>query len=148
MANSSRLRTTLVGLPLLLAVAVLPGCGGRASQKAPAHDLTRPLSQLADQGPLEALQILADLEVLRAQGVFADSTADRLVAQPASTFLDHGANGAVVRSSQGRALTALLGRGAWSESQRATLQRRAAQDLIAAAAWADSAAAADTTRTP
>jgi len=148
MVNSSRLRAALIGLPLLLALMLVPGCGGRGAQKTPTTDLTRPLSQLADQGTLEALQLLADLEVLRAQGVFADSTADRLAANPASTFLEHGANGAVVRGAQGRALTALLGHGTWSDAQRATLRRRAAQDLIAAAVWADSAAAADTTRTP
>lgn len=148
MSNPSRLRPLARLVALLFALSLSPGCGGRAAKDATAVDLSRPLSQLADQGQLEALQLLADLEVLRAQGVFEDSTADRLMAQPAATFLTNEAHGKVTRGPQGQALTTLLGHGEWSEAERVTLRRRAAQDLVAAAAWADSAARAHSTRRP
>lgn len=121
------------------------GCTPHRASNAPVPDLTQPLSQLADQGQLDALQLLADLEVLRAQGLFADSTVDRWVAQPAAAFLEAPRDSGVTRGPQGRALTSLLARSDWSDRERATLRQLAERDLGAAGRWADSAA---TSRTP
>ncbi len=130
-------------LPALL--LLLAGCSPHRAPSAPVPDLTQPLSRLADQGQLDALQLLADLEVLRAQGLFADSTVDRWGSQPAAAFLEAPRGGGVTRGPQGRALTSLLARSDWSDRDRATLRRLAAHDLSAAGRWADSAA---TSRTP
>ena len=129
---------------LLLAVLLvwLAGCSPHRDPNTAAPDLTQPLSQLADQGQLDALQLLADLEVLRAQGLFADSTVDHWLAEPAVAFLETPRGGGVTRGPKGRALTSLLARSDWSDGDRATLRRLAAQDLAAAGVWADSAGAA------
>lgn len=129
-------------LPALLMLVM--GCAPHRTANAPVPDLTQPLSRLADQGQLDALQLLADLEVLRAQGLFADSTVDRWVAQPAAAFLETPRDGGVTRGPQGRALTSLLARSDWSVGERATLRTLAARDLAAAGRWADSAATAHT----
>lgn len=138
-----------LGALLLVAIVLpsLPGCG-RGTPRPEPPDLDRSLAALADAGQLEALQLLADLEVLRAQGVFADSTADRLAAGPARTFLAIEGDARVVRSARGHALTTLLAHPDWNDTRLATVRRLAARDPAAAAAWADSTAGADTTRTP
>jgi hypothetical protein len=125
-------------LPALL--VLLTGCSPHRTAKPGSPDLAQPLSQLADQGQLESLQLLADLEVLRAQGLFADSTVDRWVAEPAEAFLETPRSGGVTRGPKGRALTSLLARSDWSDGDRATLRRLAAQDLATAGLWADSVA--------
>lgn len=148
MSNRPRPHPIATLAPLCVALSLSVGCGDRGAKDTLAADLNRPLSQLADEGQIEALQVLADLEVLRAQGVFEDSTADRLMARSAATFLTNEAHGKLARGPWGQALTTLLAHGEWSEAERVTLRRRAGQDPLAAAAWADSAARAHVTRQP
>lgn len=145
MANLMRPTGALLLLGIVL--ASVAGCG-RGAQHPPKPDLDRSLAALADAGQLEALQLLADLEVLRAQGVFADSTADRLAAGPARTFLAIEGDARVVRTARGHAFTTLLAHPDGNEARLATVRRLAAQDPAAAAAWVDSVARRDTTRIP
>src|SRR5262245_12598985 len=91
-----------------LALAVL-GCGrfgGAASKQKSA--LETPLSVLAEGGQVEAMQLLADIERLRAEGVFSDSAANALAATPASQFMAADSKGKMERAVVGDDITTLL----------------------------------------
>jgi hypothetical protein len=96
-------------LVALLAIAVV-GCGafghGTAAKKKSA--LVTPLSALAEGGDVEAMRMLADIERLRAEGVFSDSAANALAATPANQFLSLDAKGQVTRAVVGDDITTLL----------------------------------------
>ena len=97
----------LVGMLVALAVA---GCGslgsGSAAKKKTA--LAAPLSVLAEGGDVEAMRMLADIERLRAEGVFSDSAANALAATPSSQFLTLDPKGHITRAVVGDDITTLL----------------------------------------
>jgi sigma54-dependent transcription regulator len=96
-------------LGALVAFAVV-GCGafgsGETAKKKSA--LTTPLSALAEGGDVDAMQVLADIERLRAEGVFSDSAANALAATPASQFLTLDPKGKMTRAVMGDDITTLL----------------------------------------
>src|SRR5262252_135193 len=84
---------------LLAAVAAGLACSSAATKKKSA--LVAPLSALAEGGDVAAMQMLADIERLRAVGVFSDSAANALAATPASQFLTPDAKGKEARAVVG-----------------------------------------------
>jgi hypothetical protein len=96
-------------LGTLLALALV-GCGmfgsGASAKKKSA--LGAPLSALAEGGDVEAMRMLADIERLRAEGVFSDSAANALAATPAERFLTLDGKGQITRAVVGDDITTLL----------------------------------------
>jgi hypothetical protein len=96
-------------LGALLALALV-GCGslggGATAKKKSA--LAVPLSSLVESGDVEAMRLLADIERLRAVGVFSDSSANALAAMPSDQFLSLDSKGHVTRSTVGDDITTLL----------------------------------------
>jgi hypothetical protein len=133
-------------LPVLVALAGLallaPGCGP-SRLEVQRRGLEQPLAALADSGDIDALRMLADIEVLRADGMFSDSLANALTAMPASEFLALDDKGVRSRSGRGVDITTLL---AYTTAEPMLLQemaitpeqaaelRRLAHDNITAAA--------------
>ena len=97
----------LLGTVMALA---LVGCGmlGSGAKAKKQSVLTAPLSSLAEGGDVEAMNVLADIERLRAEGVFSDSAANALGATPANQFLELDAKGHVTRAVVGDDITTLL----------------------------------------
>jgi hypothetical protein len=60
---------------LFAGVLAAVGCGPSKIQKEQSV-FDRPLATLADSGQVEAMRVVADIEVLRAQGMFTDSLAN------------------------------------------------------------------------
>lgn len=89
---------------------VLVGCGsfggGAVAKKKSA--LAVPLSSLAEGGDVEAMRMLADIERLRAEGVFSDSAANALAATPGDRFLMLDPKGHITRAVVGDDITTLL----------------------------------------
>jgi len=105
---------------LFAAVACALGCAsGEATKKKSA--LMSPLSTLAEGGDVEAMQLLADIERLRAVGVFSDSAANALAATPATQFLTADAKGKETRAVVGGDITTLL---SYSESEPLLLKEK------------------------
>lgn len=96
-------------LGALLAFAVV-GCGafGHGTTAKQKSVLVTPLSALAEGGDVEAMRMLADIERLRAEGVFSDSAANALAATPANQFLALDSKGQVTRAVVGDDITTLL----------------------------------------
>ena len=97
-------------LGTLLAL-VLVGCGafgggGATAKKKSA--LSVPLSSLVESGDVEAMRLLADIERLRAVGVFSDSSANALAAMPSDQFLALDSKGHITRSTVGDDITTLV----------------------------------------
>ena len=93
-----------------LAALTLVGCGmlGSGGKAKKQSTLAAPLSTLAEGGDVEAMNVLADIERLRAEGVFSDSAANALGATPANQFLELDAKGHVTRAVVGDDITTLL----------------------------------------
>lgn len=93
----------------LLALALV-GCGafgsGATAKKKSA--LAAPLSAVAEGGDVEAMRMLADIERLRAEGVFSDSAANALASTPTDHFLTLDAKGHLTRAVVGDDITTLL----------------------------------------
>lgn len=132
-------------LGLLLALALLSGCESRQSREAKEFQtaLKQPLNVLAEDGDIEAMRVVADIEVLRAQSVFSDSAANALSALPASAFIGLDVKGQPIRIERGEDLTDLLAytaeeqtllkTGDITPAQAAELRRLAIDNLAAAA---------------
>ena len=101
-----------LGLPLalLLALPVVTGCESQEARALKTHQLAlkQPLSALADQGDVEAMRVVADIEVLRAQSMFSDSAANALTAMPGVAFIGLDPKGQASRIDRGQDLTELL----------------------------------------
>jgi hypothetical protein len=93
---------------LLAFAAVSCGMFGSGATAKKKSSLVTPLSALAEGGDVEAMRMLADIERLRAEGVFSDSAANALAATPASQFLTLDAKGQVTRAVVGNDITTLL----------------------------------------
>lgn len=102
----------VLGLPLalLLALPVVTGCESREARALKVHQvaLKQPLSALANQGDVEAMRVVADIEVLRAQSMFSDSAANALTAMPGVAFIGLDPKGQASRIDRGQDLTELL----------------------------------------
>lgn len=132
-------------LAALLALVLVAGCESRAARAVKTHQaaLQQPLSALADQGDVEAMRVVADIEVLRAQSMLSDSAANALAAMPGAAFIALDPKGQSTRFERGQDLTELL---AFTSVEQALLKdgsikpddaaevRRLATDNLAAAA--------------
>ena len=137
----------LPALLLLLSAALLvaAGCGpSKVERQRSVFD--RPLAALADSGQVEAMRVVADIEVLRAQGMFTDSLANSLMELSASEYMTLDEKGALKRVSRGVDLSALvdylavepqlLQEMAVTHEQAAELRRLAMDNMAAAAEMA------------
>ena len=103
-------RTFAVFCVLLLVAclgALSAGCGPSRLEKA-RDRLASPLAALADSGDVEALRVVADIEVLRADGMLSDSLANALTAMPSTEFFSLDEKGVRARSGRGVDITSLL----------------------------------------
>jgi hypothetical protein len=96
-----------MALVLTAGVLAAVGCGPSKIQKEQSV-FARPLAALADSGQVEAMRVVADIEVLRAQGMFTDSLANSLVELPASEYMSLDEKGALTRVGRGIDLTKLV----------------------------------------
>jgi len=96
-------------LGALMALALV-GCGafGSGAKTKQQTALVSPLNALAEGGDVEAMQLLADIERLRAEGVFSDSAANALGSTPANQFFALDKKGHVTRAVVGDDITTLL----------------------------------------
>lgn len=154
MDGTRRNRTSLgsrvqIVLALLLAAfaatALLTGCESKASKelKLRTTALQSSLGTLADQGDMEAAQIVADIEVLRSQTVFSDSVANSLTAMPGTAFLHLDDQGLAQRFERGTDIATLLDftsdeakliqAGVFTAEDAAEVRRLATDNLSAAA---------------
>jgi hypothetical protein len=115
MRTSTRHPARLVGLsalPVLLFAlfAGLPGSAGCGPNKTEEERsvFDRPLAALADSGQVEAMRVVADIEVLRAQGMFPDSLANALMELPASQYMSLDESGVLTRVGRGVDLNSLV----------------------------------------
>ena len=95
---------------LVLMALALVGCGafGSGAKTKQQTALVSPLNALAEGGDVEAMQLLADIERLRAEGVFSDSAANALGSTPANQFFALDKKGHVTRAVVGDDITTLL----------------------------------------
>ena len=138
---------SLVALLLVLFASVLAavGCGPSKIQKEQSV-FDRPLATLADSGQVEAMRVVADIEVLRAQGMFTDSLANWLTELPASEYMSLDEKGVLTRVSRGIDLSKLVDYLAVepqlvnemvvTAAQAAELRRLAMENMAAAAEMA------------
>ena len=97
----------LVICSLLAATAGCSWLSARDAAQKRQQALAAPLNSLAEQGDVEAMGLVADIEVLRAQGVFSDSSANALGATPAGRFLTSDDKG-FKRAEVGKDISTLL----------------------------------------
>jgi hypothetical protein len=130
---------TLVLATLVLAAA---SCGPNKVEVI-RDRLETTLAALADSGDVEALGMVADIEVLRATGMFSDSVANALTAMPTKEFFALDEKGVRTRAGRGEDITTLreytaaeptLLKEAVITKEQAAELRRMAQDNITAAA--------------
>jgi len=109
--SPGNLRRTRFVVPVLLALACLAtlaaGCGPSPVERARAR-LELPLAALADSGDVEAMRVVADLEVLRAEGMLSDSLANMLTAMPSTEYFVVDDKGVRARSGRGTDITTLV----------------------------------------
>jgi len=125
-----------------LALIALAGCGPSQLERDRAL-FEQSLAAVADRGQVEAMRVVADIEVLRAAGVFSDSLASALAAMKANQYIQLDDQSRLARTGVGNDLITLvdyttveqklLNDKVITDAQRAEL-RRMAQDNIAAAA--------------
>jgi hypothetical protein len=132
-------------LVALLAAAV--SCGPNKVEVA-RDRLESSLAVLADSGDVEALRMIADIEVLRATGMFSDSVANALTAMPTKEFFAMDEKGVRARSGRGEDITTLLAytsqepmllkEAVITPEQAAEVRRMAIDNMTAAAEMATS----------
>ena len=92
---------------LLVSLFAATSCGTSKIEKERSI-FDRPLAVLADSGQVEAMRVVADIEVLRAQGMFTDSLANTLAQMPANEFMSLDDQGVLTRVGRGVDLTSLV----------------------------------------
>ena len=141
-----RFRNTLVALAAALALlAAASGCESAAAkkQKAWQASMQEKLGTLADAGDTGAMQLVADIEMLRASGFLTDSLATAFTKMPGENFFVYGSGGTVQRQNQAVRIStlleftseeqSLLKDGVITEAEAAEARRLAADNLAAAA---------------
>ena len=94
-------------LLLSAGIVALAGCGpSKVERQRSVFDT--PLASLADSGQVEAMRVVADIEVLRAQGMFTDSLANSLMELPASEYMALDDQGTLTRIGRGLELGSLV----------------------------------------
>jgi hypothetical protein len=156
---SPRARLLLAGVALVFGavVAIALGCAPSRVQVERTR-LGWPLAALADSGDIEALRMIADIEVLRADGMFSDSLANVLTAMPATEFFSLDEKGVRARAGRGGDITTLLAyttaepmllkEMVVTPQQAAELRRLALDNMAAAAEMAASFGGRGTERAP
>lgn len=129
-------------LVLLAGLLAAAGCGPTKVEKERSV-FDRPLATLADSGQVEAMRVVADIEMLRAQGMFTDSLANSLMELPSSEYMSLDDKGVLRRASRGVDLNALvdylaiepqlLQEMVITSAQAAELRRLAMENMAAAA---------------
>lgn len=129
----------------LVLAALAAGCGPSRVEVS-RNRLEFPLAALADSGDVEALRMVADIEVLRADGMFSDSLANILMTKPATEFFAVDDKGVRTRSGRGTDITTLLAyttaepmllkEAVITPEQSAELRRLAVDNMAAAAEMA------------
>jgi hypothetical protein len=157
--HALRARRLLIAAALALGafVAIGVGCGPTPLQKERAR-LALPLAALADSGDVEALRMIADIEVLRADGMFSDSLANTLTDMPATEFFSVDEKAVRSRAGRGADITTLLAYTAAepmllkeqviTPEQSSELRRLALDNMTAAAEMAASFGGRGTERAP
>lgn len=140
---SRRLRVAVLAIAVLASLAVAALSCGPNKVTVIRDRLETPLAVLADSGDVEALGMVADIEVLRASGMFSDSIANSLTAMPTREFFSLDEKGARARAGRGVDITTLLTyttaepkllKEAVITQEQAAEIRRMAQDNMTAAA--------------
>ena len=133
-----------IGLCLLIVLAASTGCESKAARELKTHRaaLQQSLAALAEQGDVEAMRVVADVEVLHAAHFLSDSCANALAALPAATFLRLDEHGHASRVAQGADIsvlfqfsaeeTGLLKDGFLTERQALEIRRLATDNMAAA----------------
>lgn len=108
--RTSRHRPLVVVFLIGLTLAALTACESKQAKeiKARGAALDSSLAALAETGDTTAMQLVADIEVLRAQAMFPDSVANALAAMPSTAFLHMNEKGEVGRIERGLELAQLL----------------------------------------
>ena len=99
-----------VVLGLLLALGFATGCESPRARalKTRQAALQQSLGALANQGDIDAMRIVADIEVLRSQTMFSDSVANSLTAMPGTAFIALDPKGLASRIERGLDIAELL----------------------------------------
>lgn len=137
---------SLRALPaLMLVLLAAAGCGPTKVEKERSV-FDRPLAALADSGQVEAMRVVADIEMLRAQGMFTDSLANSLMELPSSEYMSLDDKGVLRRAGRGVDLNGLvdylavepqlLQEMVVTSAQAAELRRLAMENMAAAAEMA------------
>ena len=137
----------LAAFVLAALVTAVASCG--PNKVAVIRDkLETPLAVLADSGDVEALRMVADIEVLRATGMFSDSAANALTAMPTKEFFALDDKGVRARAGRGDDISTLLAytsveptllkEAVITQAQAAELRRMAQDNITAAAEMATS----------
>jgi hypothetical protein len=155
---SSLVRLVLPALLLLAGLVALATSCGPSKLELQRRGLERSLAVLADSGDVEAGRVIADIEVLRADGMFSDSLANVLTAMPANEFLAIDDKGVLSRTGRGVDITALLAytaaepmlikEMAITPEQAAEVRRLAKDNMTAAAEMATSFGSKGSERAP
>lgn len=155
---SSLVRLLLPALVVLAGLAALAAGCGPSKLELQRRGLEQPLVAVADSGDVEALRMIADIEVLRADGMFSDSLANALAAMPANEFLALDDKGVLSRTGRGVDITTLLAytaaepmlikEMAITPEQAAELRRLAHDNITAAAEMASGFGAKGSERGP
>ncbi len=97
-------------LAALLLASLSWACASPAvkKQKAWRTSMQQDISALADKGDIGSMQLVADIEMLRAQGFFTDSLATALTKLPGATFFEYAARGDSPRKADAANITTLL----------------------------------------
>ena len=131
-----------MSLAIVVSLLALASCGPSAIERERSL-YERPLAALADSGQVEAMRVVADIEMLRAQGMFTDSLANAFAEMPASQFISLDDQRVLHRAGRGVDLSVLveylavepqLLQEAVITGEQAAELRRLAQDNTAAAA--------------
>ena len=123
----STLRSLMTGtMIVMIAGCSALGSHDGASKGQPA--LAAPLNALAEQGDVEAMRLVADIEVLRAQGVFSDSAANALGGTAASQFFKADKKGKLRRAEVGEDISTLFD---YSQAEPLLLKQKAISDADA-----------------
>lgn len=139
------LAALVAALTLIAALTALTACESADAKKQKAWQISMKsdLGALADKGDTGSMQLVADIELLRASGFLSDSAATALTQLPGETYFTYVPGGEPQRQNQAVRIStlleftteeqALLKDGVITEAEAAEARRLAADNLAAAA---------------